>query len=62
MDGYRRVLERYAEDATAWKALPGEVAAWWRRRRASTPAPGTEGWTVVGPGAGEAEVEFTWPR
>jgi hypothetical protein len=62
MDGYRRVLERYAQDATAWKALPGEVAAWWRRRRASTPAPGAEGWTVVGPAAGEATVEFTWPR
>jgi hypothetical protein len=56
------VLERYAQDATAWKALPGEVAAWWRRRRASTVAPAGEGWTVVGPAAGEAVVELTEPR
>jgi peptidoglycan/xylan/chitin deacetylase (PgdA/CDA1 family) len=29
---YERVLARYADDATAWKALPRDVAAWWRRR------------------------------
>jgi hypothetical protein len=58
-DAYRRLLERYAEDDTAWKALPREVAAWWRRRRASTVAPAGEGWTVVGPAAGEAVVELT---
>jgi peptidoglycan/xylan/chitin deacetylase (PgdA/CDA1 family) len=29
---YERVLARYAGDATAWKALPRDVAAWWRRR------------------------------
>jgi peptidoglycan/xylan/chitin deacetylase (PgdA/CDA1 family) len=31
---YERVLARYAGDATAWRALPRDVAAWWRRRRA----------------------------
>jgi hypothetical protein len=29
---YERVLARYADDTTAWKALPRDVAAWWRRR------------------------------
>ncbi|MDX6473220.1 MAG: hypothetical protein QOK22_2036 [Gaiellaceae bacterium] len=29
---YERVLARYAGDATAWKALPRDVAAWWRQR------------------------------
>jgi peptidoglycan/xylan/chitin deacetylase (PgdA/CDA1 family) len=32
---YERVLARYAGDATAWKALPRDVAAWWRRRSAA---------------------------
>jgi hypothetical protein len=30
---YERLLDRYASDATAWHALPREVAAWWRERR-----------------------------
>jgi peptidoglycan/xylan/chitin deacetylase (PgdA/CDA1 family) len=30
---YERLLLRYADDETAWKPLPREVAAWWRRRR-----------------------------
>jgi peptidoglycan/xylan/chitin deacetylase (PgdA/CDA1 family) len=29
---YDRLLERYANDATAWHALPREVASWWRTR------------------------------
>jgi peptidoglycan/xylan/chitin deacetylase (PgdA/CDA1 family) len=29
---YERVLARYADDETAWKALPRDVASWWRRR------------------------------
>jgi peptidoglycan/xylan/chitin deacetylase (PgdA/CDA1 family) len=29
---YERVLARYADDATAWRALPRDVAAWWRAR------------------------------
>jgi peptidoglycan/xylan/chitin deacetylase (PgdA/CDA1 family) len=34
LTAYERVLDRYADDATAWHALPREVAAWWRRRAA----------------------------
>lgn len=29
---YERLLDRYAADATAWYALPRDVAAWWRER------------------------------
>jgi hypothetical protein len=29
---YERLLDRYAADATAWHALPRDVAAWWRER------------------------------
>jgi peptidoglycan/xylan/chitin deacetylase (PgdA/CDA1 family) len=62
MDRYRRLLERFAADDTAWKALPREVAGWWRRRRASTIVPAGDGWSVAGPGAGEAAVVLRRPR
>jgi peptidoglycan/xylan/chitin deacetylase (PgdA/CDA1 family) len=34
LGAYERLLERYESDTTAWKALPRDVAAWWRRRSA----------------------------
>lgn len=30
---YERLLARYADDSSAWKARPRDVAAWWRERR-----------------------------
>jgi hypothetical protein len=57
-DSYRRFLERFADDASAWKALPGEVSAWWRRRAASQLERVGGDWTVTGPAAEEARVEF----
>jgi peptidoglycan/xylan/chitin deacetylase (PgdA/CDA1 family) len=32
---YERLLARYANDRGAWRALPREVATWWRQRSAS---------------------------
>lgn len=61
MDAYRRLLEHFAEDDTAWRALPAEVSAWWRRRSATTLDPGAEGWTARGPGAAETKIEFVEP-
>jgi len=57
-DAYARLLERCAGDEDAWKALPREVAAWWRRRAESLPERGPHGWTVTGPAAGEARVQM----
>lgn len=60
VDGYRALLESYGNDATAWHALPRDVAAWWRRRAAS----GIEqdetglGWRVTGPAVAEARVRL----
>lgn len=56
---YERLLERFAADPRAWKALPREVSSWWRRRAASRVIAGDDGWTVEGPAAGEASVELT---
>jgi hypothetical protein len=56
---YRRLLERYAADESAWKALPRDVSAWWRRRASSRLQRSGEGWMVSGPAAGEAEVRMS---
>jgi hypothetical protein len=59
---YRELLEACAGDPSAWYALPREVSAWWRRRMASTPERGPDGWHVAGPAAGEAVVSLDAPR
>ncbi len=58
MGAYRRLLERYAADETAWKALPRDVNAWWRRRADSRIERAGAEWIVIGPAAGEARVEL----
>jgi hypothetical protein len=55
---YRALLERFAQDGTAWHALPREVDAWWRRRAASTIERDGSGWRVTGPAAEEARIEL----
>ena len=54
---YERFLRRYAEDDTAWRALPHEVCAWWRRRAESRIEESADGMlAIVGPAAGEARI------
>jgi hypothetical protein len=62
LTAYRLLLARYADDSTAWRPLPRDVSAWWRRRAASRIEPTPEGWQVAGPAAGEATIAFTTPR
>ena len=57
-DGYRTLLDKFADDATAWRALPREVAAWWRGRAASTISQHGDGWAIDGPAAGTGQVCF----
>jgi hypothetical protein len=59
LDSYRSFLREFAADTSMWKALPREVAAWWRRRGQSTLERTGDGWRVVGPAAEEARVELT---
>jgi peptidoglycan/xylan/chitin deacetylase (PgdA/CDA1 family) len=58
LESYRRFLEAFASDSSAWKALPGEVSDWWRRRSESSVQEVEGEWRVVGPVEGEARVEF----
>jgi len=59
---YREVLEAHADDATAWRALPREVSAWWRRRASSDVVRDGDAWRVRGPAEGEATVVRASPR
>jgi hypothetical protein len=58
VDSYRRLLQAFADDASAWKALPRDVSAWWRRRSQSTLEHRDGEWHVVGPAADEARIDF----
>jgi peptidoglycan/xylan/chitin deacetylase (PgdA/CDA1 family) len=57
---YAAFLEHFSCDPTAWKALPREVSAWWRRRATSWLEFDGDEWQVAGPAAGEARVELAW--
>jgi hypothetical protein len=56
---YEHLLRHFAADTGVWRAVPAEVAAWWRRRAASSLERDGESWRVVGAAAGEAAVSFT---
>ena len=62
LGAYRGVLEEFAGDATAWKALPRDVADWWVRRSQSSLHDGGSEWCVVGPAEGDARIEFMSPQ
>ncbi len=58
---YRALLQRFAADPTAWRVLPSQVSAWWRRRTASQVQRTQGGWRVVGPAADEASITYARP-
>jgi hypothetical protein len=57
LDAYARFLAAVGDDG-AWRALPREVSAWWRRRAASSLERTNGEWHVVGPAAAEASVAY----
>jgi hypothetical protein len=57
LDAYARFLADVGDDG-AWRALPREVSAWWRRRAASRLERTEDGWRVSGPAADEAAVTY----
>ena len=58
LTAYERFLARFTGDDHAWKALPANVSNWWRRRSQSYLERRGDAWTVAGPAAGEAQVNF----
>jgi hypothetical protein len=55
---YDRFLATFEHDETMWRALPSEVAAWWRRRSDTAPQRSGEAWRLAGPAAEEARLVF----
>jgi hypothetical protein len=55
---YGRFLEHVSDADDAWRALPRDVSAWWRRRAASRLGWHYDGWRIEGPAAGEGRVEL----
>jgi peptidoglycan/xylan/chitin deacetylase (PgdA/CDA1 family) len=60
-DGYARLLESFQDDDTAWRALPREVAAWWRDRSASTIRRDGDAWRINGPASDRGQVRLAYP-
>jgi hypothetical protein len=60
-EAYARLLERYAHDETAWRALPRDVSAWWRRRSATSIKRDGTDWYVTGPAADTAQIRWADP-
>ena len=61
VQAYEQLLRHVGDDPGVWRALPREVAAWWRRRGASIPTLDGTAWSVSGPAVGEAEIRWTDP-
>jgi hypothetical protein len=62
LHAYERFVRHYADDRTAWAALPREVSDWWRRRAATALRHGADGWRTEGPAAADAAIAFVSPR
>ena len=55
-EAYRKLLDEFQHDATAWRALPRDVSSWWRRRAASRIERNSHDWKIVGPAADAGRV------
>lgn len=58
LEGYARFLDQYADDPTAWRVLPGDVARWWRRRAESRVVDVHGRWEIEGPAAFDGRIAF----
>jgi hypothetical protein len=58
---YDGFMIEFGADRTAWHALPGEVADWWRLRAETTLAQSEGRWSPRGPGADRARVRLGAP-
>jgi hypothetical protein len=61
LDAYRRLLDHFADDLSAWKALPCQISAWWRRRAATSLVFANGRWQPDGPAADEVAIGWVRP-
>ena len=55
------LLDEFADDETAWRALPSEVASWWRERATTEIQRMGDEWQLAGPAAQRGRIRFTTP-
>ena len=60
-EGYRKLLDAFADDETVWHALPREIAAWWRQRAVSALRATGNGWDIDGPASDAGRIRFALP-
>jgi hypothetical protein len=58
VEAYRTLLDTFEADDSMWRALPKDVATWWRDRAASTIRADRGGWSVEGPASARGQVRF----
>jgi hypothetical protein len=58
---YADFLDEFRDDETAWRPLPREVSAWWRRREATTLRRVEGHWEIDGPASAEGRIELVAP-
>jgi peptidoglycan/xylan/chitin deacetylase (PgdA/CDA1 family) len=58
---YADFLDEFRDDETAWRALPREVSAWWRRRAATSLRRAEGRWEMQGPASAEGRIELVAP-
>jgi hypothetical protein len=61
LTSYADLLDEFSDDETAWRALPREVSAWWRRRAATTLRRVEGNWQLDGPASAEGRIELVQP-
>jgi hypothetical protein len=62
LGAYERFLACFSDDSSAWRPLPREASAWWRRRADSRLELVRGEWRVLGPASGEASIELAGER
>ena len=62
LEQYERLVARIAGDPSAWPALPGQVASWWRARAATSLVRSDGGWEATGPASRDARIRAGAPR
>jgi hypothetical protein len=58
---FRDFLAAFADDETAWRVLPSEIADWWRRRSETRLERRGADWVPAGPAAEKVDVEIARP-